>query len=84
MDKALYGLFVLTLGASLLGLWANGFSLAISLMLFGPVAVSIFTAGAFLYLLGAVIFEKSPTRSTAPQDGHGNWWTKPAFQHSNS
>lgn len=84
MDKALYGLFILTLGTSLFGLLAKGVSLTVSLVLFGPVAVAIFTAGAFLYLLIAVIFEKSPKPAETMQVERDDWWAEPALQHSNS
>lgn len=84
MEKALYGLFVLTLGATLYGLTASGVSLAVSLMLFGPIAVAVFTAGAFVYLLVAVIFERSPKPDLGRRDEHENWLSGPALQHSNS
>lgn len=84
MEKALYGLFVLTLGATLYGLTASGVSLAVSLMLFGPIAVAVFTAGAFVYLLVAVIFERSPNQDIGPREKPENWLSGPALQHSNS
>lgn len=84
MDKALNGLFILTLSASLVGLLAKGVSLTMSLILFGPVAVAIFTAAAFLYLLVAVIFEPSPKPADTAMAEREDWWAEPALQHSNS
>ena len=84
MEKALYSLFVLTMGASFAGLMASGFSLVTSLMLFGPIAIAVFTALAFIYLLAAVMFEKSDADIVPAQDYDEKWLTSPALQHSNS
>ncbi|MCR9079874.1 MAG: hypothetical protein NXH78_12335 [Hyphomonadaceae bacterium] len=84
MDKTLYALFFLTMPAAFFGLLANGVSLAVSLMLFGPVAVAVFTASAFVVLLGAVVLEKTPGDQGQPRVQSDTWLTKPKLQHSNS
>lgn len=84
MDKTLYALFFLTMPAAFFGLLVNGVSLAMSLMLFGPVAMAVFTAFAFVVLLGAVVLEKTPVDQGRPHVQNANWLTKPKLQHSNS
>ena len=84
MDKALYGLFFLTLGATFYGLMTSGISLAVSLMFAGPFAVALFMAAAFIYFLFAVVFEPSPQSKEVSEDARKSWTSRPAFQHSNS
>ena len=79
MDKALYALFFLTLPAVFFGLLANGVSLAVSLMLFGPVAVAVFTAIAFVLLLVAVVIEKAPRGHTPDNAGRAPWAAETRF-----
>lgn len=84
MDKALYGLFFLTLAATFYGLMTSGVSLAVSLMLAGPFAVALFMAGAFIYFLFAVVFETSSESKKVSKDARNSWASRPSFQHSNS
>lgn len=79
MDKTLYALFFLTLPAAFVGLLAKGVSLAVSLMLFGPVAIAVFTAIAFVILLVAVVFEKAPREDTPGYAGRAPWAAQPGF-----
>lgn len=80
MDKLLYSFFFLTLILVFAGLLSSGVSLGVSLMLVGPVTVASFTALAFLYLLFAVIFEKSPKGRATKPDVRNAWPAKPTLQ----
>lgn len=83
MDKLLYSLFFLTLFLVFAGLLSSGVSIAVSLMLVGPVTVASFTALAFLYLLFAVIFEKTPQERSTKPDVRQTWPAKPTLQPNN-
>lgn len=83
MNKLLYGFFYLTLLLVFAGLLWGGVSVAVSLMLVGPVTVASFTALAFLYLLIAVIFEKSPQERPLRQSVRETWPANPTLPQYN-
>lgn len=83
MSKLLSVLFILTLCTTCYGLLNIGFSLSAALILLGPVAVSLFTAAAFVFLFFAVMFETKPIRSAEQTSPRDHWLSDSRFQHSN-
>nr|WP_156780798.1 hypothetical protein [Hyphomonas sp. Mor2] len=81
MNKALYLLFFLTLIASFFGLLFSGVSIGVSLMLVGPLTTALFTAGAFIFLLFAVVFEKEGTKPHPVRSADNHWIAEPKLQH---
>ncbi len=80
MTNALNALFLLTLMAVFGGLIANGTSLAVSLMLAGPVTVIAFLAISFVYFSIVVIFGKP--KKTIRHNGHrAKIWHSDALIH---
>ena len=82
MSKLLSVLFILTLCTAFYGLLNIGFSLSEALILLGPVAVSLFTAAAFVFLFFAVMFEVRSDESMGPKSPQSPWPTKFQLEHS--
>jgi hypothetical protein len=78
MKNTLNGLFLITLIGVFGGLIWNGATLAVSLMLAGPVTISVFLAFSFLYFAIVVTFEK-PKRTAVYNDRSAALWRSDAL-----